>query len=653
MASGLGTFDGSAVALKSGGSVGGLASATVSQSINTTNRTVTITVTGYAGYKRLSGGNWSVSQGTAFWGTTHSDAYLRVTIDGQSSSITKNIGVASSKSQTVTTGTVCTIPNGKAQARSGYSAQTSYSRTFSYDSAGSAITKSWSVTVHEYGNDSYNSGWHDLTVSGSVTTDAIGGSATYPSGLGVDTISTTWNSVKGRVFLTDYGVGTGTKDLEMIVVTEPYVAGLPQRYHSTTSGATSLNATVNNSSTCGSLSGCIDIKGASDYYIGVYANNGSLVTRYAYPNKVYTAPAPLQSLTYSQTQNAADVTISATITGGNSTNNSSNTVTTQYRYSTDGGSTYTNWASAGTGTAWTAKSASFTCSYGASVVIQARQAYQGQYSEVKQVSFTATTGTAPSAGTVTITGSTWESVTLSASDINYGTPSAAASRKSVVGVSTTVSPYTYKRETSIGSGTSGTGTVNNSSTSGGSGQPFTLKGMLPVYAYLWVDNTSKSKFVDEKTTAYYLPPAPGVVSYTDDFYGYYTIRYVGDTAKNVADYVTSDLKRTVRYKIDDGDWVYVDNDISRLLDDETVQQIVIPYQSTATVEAWMTYKGKSSEVSTFSITNTTKNFKLYGSVNGASKEINHLYGSVNGQSKKIVKLYGSVGGVVKEIYRDV
>lgn len=67
----------------------------------------------------------------------------------------------------------------------------------------------------------------------------------------------------------------------------------------------------------------------------------------------------------------------------------------------------------------------------------------------------------------------------------------------------------------------------------------------------------------------------------------------------------------------------------------------------------MTYKGKSSEVSTFSITNTTKNFKLYGSVNGASKEINHLYGSVNGQSKKIVKLYGSVGGVVKEIYRDV
>lgn len=43
--------------------------------------------------------------------------------------------------------------------------------------------------------------------------------------------------------------------------------------------------------------------------------------------------------------------------------------------------------------------------------------------------------------------------------------------------------------------------------------------------------------------------------------------------------------------------------------------------------------------------------KLYGSVNGSSKEIKKLYGSVNGVSKKITKLYGSVNGLSKLIYQ--
>ena len=43
---------------------------------------------------------------------------------------------------------------------------------------------------------------------------------------------------------------------------------------------------------------------------------------------------------------------------------------------------------------------------------------------------------------------------------------------------------------------------------------------------------------------------------------------------------------------------------------------------------------------------------LYGSVNGARKEIHHLYGSVNGSRKKIKKLYASVNGARKLIFRD-
>lgn len=42
--------------------------------------------------------------------------------------------------------------------------------------------------------------------------------------------------------------------------------------------------------------------------------------------------------------------------------------------------------------------------------------------------------------------------------------------------------------------------------------------------------------------------------------------------------------------------------------------------------------------------------KLYGSVNGQTKEIKKLYGSVNGQTKEIKKLYGSVSGRTKRIF---
>jgi hypothetical protein len=655
MATGLGTFDGSAVALKSGGAVGGLASATVSQSINTTDRTVTITVTGYAGYKRMSGGNWSVSQGTAFWGTAHADAYLKVTIDGQTASITNKIGVASSKSQTVTTGTVCTIPNGKAQARSGYSAQKSYSRTFSYGTSGSAITKSWSVTIHEYGNDSYNSGWHDFSVSGSVTTDAIGVEPIAPSGAGVSLTGRTYNSVNIKSTVSSWGQGySGTPNLEQIVVAGSATSsnwqntGRQVKQNATSSMSSEQSVTNSNSI---AYSGGMSIKGATPFKIAAWASTSVGSTSYFDDTTYYTPPAPLSSLTYTQTQNSTNVTIGVSITGNSSTNNSNNNVTTQYRYSTNGGSSYSDWTSIpGAATAWTNKTASFTCNYGASVVIQARQMYQYQYSEVKQVSFTATNGTAPSAGSLAVTGSTWNSVTLTASNVNYGKPDGVSGRKLAIGVHA-YNDTTTKRENQVENVTSATTTVNNNSIYP-SGTALNLKGMADVYPYLWVWNTKQSAYVVNQTSAYYLPPAPGVVSYTDDFHGDYTIRYTGNPSNNVSGYTVSELKRTVRYKIDDGNWVYVDNDATKTLEAITSEQIHVPYQSTAVIEAWMTYRGKNSEVSSFSITNTVKDLKLYGSVNGVSENIEHLYGSVNGLSKKVVKLYGSVGGVATEVYRD-
>ena len=658
MASGFGTFHGTAVSLGGSGTTGALVSATVSQSVNTTARTVTVTVTAYAGYQRMSGGDWNVSNGTSFWWTDHTDSYLRATIDGTSGSITKSIGVASAKAQTVHNGSRYTIPGGGAKAMSGYSAQKTVSKTFNYDAAGSAITKSWSITLHEYGNSGTNVGWHDATLSGSFTTDSIGAGSTLPTGLTATYNSSTWNSVSITSSVTSWGTGyTGTPNLEQIVVDSSATSsdwqnkGRQVKKNATTSLSSTQSVTTAGST---AYSGGLTIKGAMSFKIAAWASTsvGHYGDGYFNNTTYYTPPAPLQSITYTQTQGSTNVGISTTITGGNSTNNTSNTVTTYYRYSVDGGSTYSNWTSAGTGTAWTAKTASFNCAYGANVVIQAKQQYQGKDSEVKSVSFTATNGTTPSGGSVNITSATWDSVTLNVSGVSYGKPDGISGRKLAIGVRVGPNDASYKRENQVENVTSATTTVTNSSIYP-SALPLQLKGMLPVYSYVWAWNTKTSATVASSSTPYYLPPAPGIGSYTDDTHGDYTIKFTGNVSNNVTDYIPADLTRTVRYKIDNGAWVYVDSAAVKMLDALTSAQINVPYLSTATVECWMTYKGKDSEVTRFTIMNAVKNSHLYGSVNGVTEEIEHLYGSVNASTVKINKLYASVGGVATEVFRDV
>jgi hypothetical protein len=401
--------------------------------------------------------------------------------------------------------------------------------------------------------------------------------------------------------------------------------------------------------------GGLTIKGCLPFKIAGYGQTNVGTTWTLIDTVYYTPPAPLQTLSYTQTQQSTNVKINVSITGGNSTNNYGNTVTTYWRYSTNGGSSWSGWGNAGTGTPWTTKTASFTCAYGASVKIQAKQQYQSLDSAVKEVSFTATNGTAPSAGTVTVTGSTWNSVTLQASGVNYGKPDGISGRGVIVGVTPEASSYAYKREVGLGAVTSGTGTVNNSSASGGSAQPFTLKGMLPVYAYVWVNNTIQSAFVEHKSTPYYLPPAPGTLTYTEPPVGVttYPVRYTGVAADNVTNYDTSELRRTVRYKAPGAStWtVVVDNAIVALTS-VTGFNIELQAQESAEVEAWMSYRGKNSVVSRMTITNGDDPVYIYGSVNGARKQIKHIYAPVNGARKKIVRVYASVNGVARKVFED-
>ena len=644
MASGFGTYNSNSTHI--GGYTSIMTTAVVSQAVNTSARTVTATITAYAGYKRDGGGNWSVSDGTRFWRTDHSDSYMTINIDGTTGTLNGKIGVASKGAQTVTTGTICTVPNGKAKALSGYSISKTVSKTFNYDASGSAITRNWSITLHEY-DSSY--GWHDVTQTGSFTTSAISQGATAPTGLWIHNTRATYNSVSGTVGLDDYGIGTGQYNLELIVLEQPYVGGLPHRYSLTTSGTTYFDTTVDNNSQPSSVAGPITIKGAGVYYTGVWANNGSLSTRLQGP-AVNTPPAPLSSLTYTQQQNATDVTVYIQTVGGDSSVNNSNNVDTWVRYSTDGGSNYTEWTYMGTGQAWNTYYGQFNCGYGNNIVIQTKQVYNGAESEIKSVAFAATTGVQPSGLTSSIVSTTWNTVTVSGSISSYGMPSDINGRKLAIGVAFD-DTIGHKRENQLYNVTSGTTTVNNSSIYPAS-QPLNIIGMTPVHSYIWAWNGVTDSFAFNDNTDY-TNPAPGVLTYSHDVPLIYAINYSGVSANNYNDYTASDLTRTVRYKIDNGAWQYIENAHQVPLTELTDYDVAVALGETLYVEAWMTYKGKNSEVSAFQIAGTERPVQLYGSVNDAAKEIVHFYGPVNGTAKKVVKIYGSVNGEAKEVFVDV
>lgn len=492
-----------------------------------------------------------------------------------------------------------------------------------------------------------------VAMSGSFT--ATGGSK--PSGLSAKYNSSTWNSVSITSTVTNWGSGynANSQNLEQIVVGSSATSsnwetvGRQVKQNAVGSSMTSTQSVTTANSKA--YSGGITIKGAMDFKIAAWASTsvGSQAGGY-FNNTVYhTPPSPMTSLTYNQTKNAINVRIGVSTVGGNSTNNYGNTVTTYVRYSTNGGGSYSGWSSMGTGNTWGTYTGWFDCPYGANVIIQTKQAYQGLDSEVKSVSFKATSGDAPSDLSVSITSSTWNSVTLSGSVGSYGNPSSASDRWFALGVNINGSSLSNRRENS-GDGQSLVTTVTNSSYN--IGGAFDLKGMLPVYPYAYANNTSLSA-TNLSSSVYYLPPAPGTLSYTSTELSTYTVTYSGSSVNNYDDYTAADLTRTVRYKIGGGAWTYIDNAAVAAVTDVTTDSIVVPFGQTLYVEAWMTYKGKDSEVSSFQISGTQRPVEMYGSVEGATKEIIHFYGPVDGETKKVKKIYGSVGGVAKEIFEDV
>lgn len=277
-------------------------------------------------------------------------------------------------------------------------------------------------------------------------------------------------------------------------------------------------------------------------------------------------------------------------------------------------------------------------------------------------------GSAPSGASIQYVSSTWNSVTAVSSVTSWGGLAGQLQTVVVMGSSAEAAAdinadnwassgrNVYRYDVSGTSVLSHQFVASEAATHNEYDNPIDLKGMrsYKLAAYNW-NSAGTARAFDN--TLRYTPPAPSQFSCVDQGgtgTKTYAVSFVGDTtSNNSAYYEQAYLTRTVRYKIDNGAWTYVVNNVVTLLGDTTDFNVVVPAASTATIEGWMTYHGMQSQVVTVSVSNTNSPVHLYGSVNGQAKEVKHVYGSVNGQRKKITKLYASVGGVAKRIFEDV
>lgn len=264
-------------------------------------------------------------------------------------------------------------------------------------------------------------------------------------------------------------------------------------------------------------------------------------------------------------------------------------------------------------------------------------------------------GSAPSGGYVESLTSTWNSVTG-----KYGITSDGGNTLNRLIFKVLKAPYvagvpareyraTVPGDMSLNPRTR---TVNNSSDTENN-PTWTFKGCDLYYAGIYASNSiGEYRYQDGSV---YTPPAPGQLSYVDpENVGTknYTVSYTGVAANNATDYTPSELVRTVRYKIDGGSWVYQEQDTQATITDVTTFTLPLPASSVATVEAWMTYRGLQSEVSTITITNSNSPVNAYCSVNDETALVDKIYGSVNDVTAKVVKVYASHEGVARKVFED-
>lgn len=235
------------------------------------------------------------------------------------------------------------------------------------------------------------SGTRSYTCSGNIPSGI-----TPPSGLSATLSSKTYNSATIKVSVSSYGNPSSTSGryIEAAILNQNSY-GASYRY-ATASNTTSSTITVNNSSAANPSS--FSIEGNHKYWYGAYASNTQASTS-TVTGTFYTPCPPLATLAFASQSYASYNTVSATINYTRQADGSAETRTGYYRYSTDGGSTYSSWVSFGTVNAAAGVATSFVASLptASNITLQAKLTTpNGGDSTTKTITFsTLTTHTAP------------------------------------------------------------------------------------------------------------------------------------------------------------------------------------------------------------------------------------------------------------------
>ena len=235
------------------------------------------------------------------------------------------------------------------------------------------------------------SGTRSYTCSGNIPSGV-----TPPSGLSATLNSKTYNSATIKVSLSSYGVPSSTdgRYIEAAVLNQNSY-GASYRY-AVAKNTTSSTITVNNSSSANPSS--FNIEANHKYWYGAFASNTQANTS-TVTGSFYTPCPPLATLTFASQTYSTYNTVNATINYTRQTDAGAETRTGYYRYSTDGGSTYSSWTSFGTISVAVGSTASFIANVptASNITLQAKiNTPNGGDSTTKTVTFsTLATHTAP------------------------------------------------------------------------------------------------------------------------------------------------------------------------------------------------------------------------------------------------------------------
>ena len=501
------------------------------------------------------------------------------------------------------------------QIRNGNTALSSTGVTFYADGGSSNTVSLNNASLNVAAGDTshtFNLSWGGE--SGIDFTVSFPSGATAPTISAVSVTGRTWKSITVSSTVSSWGSGGSAANSYRTVklLQTAYVVGANAYGVKVTGTSTSAVSTTvgrdNHNDDVGTL---FTIKGAAKYYYGVFATNGAAEARWASSDTVSFPPAPLASITQSQVidnTSSNKVTHTIKIKGSDSNSNSNNVVSTQWRYSTNGGSSWSSWGTiSGSATAWTEKSATFTSGLGDSIKVQTRQVYDSQTSETKEISYTAVTATAPTVNTPTVSSRTWNSVTIAGTVTSWGSPSAVSGRAQALGVTSSSSSLSAdRREISHSNSTAGTawsGTVNNSSTAPG-GTGMTLRGCKSFYVYNYANNVASSAS-KVNTTLVYLPPSPlqsvalSNQTTVSDTQTKVTVTITGGTSTNNENV---NVTTQYRYKVGSGNWSEWTN-ISGNATPWTAKTVDITGTAGATlyVEARQVYQSQYSEAKSASV----------------------------------------------------